>query len=184
MVDFVVVLQPEPNDRLSTAIAASFGQSFQSVNHTLHTPLRHLTIAISIETKTTQRTEDEGKVQLGVWTKALTNRLHALAADRGRTNELSPDRIVFPLIHVQSSSWKLYFAQLSEETGIQERSPRVNQLDQGRRGPPALNVFQGLAIGNTATAVGSFALLKALRVLDRWVREEYKWWWEGWFAES
>lgn len=82
-----------------------------SINHTNRLSLQAKPLAISIETKTISRTEEEARVQLGVWIASQIERLKRLCL------EPSPvlAETVFPLLFVQSAQWTVMFARVDPE---------------------------------------------------------------------
>ena len=55
----------------------------RTINQTMCDHVRYLPIAISIETKTPDTSEQEAKIQLGMWTAAQFNRLRMLLQECG-----------------------------------------------------------------------------------------------------
>lgn len=107
-------------DSLSRRIASVITDTSSSVNHTVSVALRHWPIAISIETKTDSRPREEAQVQLGTWVSAQAHRLRSLAlAGGGLPDEAIRllERIVFPLLQVESAVWTVLFARVTRVAG-------------------------------------------------------------------
>lgn len=119
-------------DSLYKAIKAEIPSSEDSINHTSYLGLFRRPIAVSIETKTISRTEEEARIQLAIWISSQINRIHQLSSAVGFVslahtfiwtiaNETLQDAtvledMVFPLLFVQSTTWKAYFARPSRTT--------------------------------------------------------------------
>ena len=124
---------------LHKSISSLITDITQSINHTPYISLRHRPIAVSIETKTISRSEEEARVQLGIWVTAQVERIRSLIiqlssnATTTRRNEANitsrelPDRaatlahMVFPLIYVQSPHWVVLFARPSLSPLVDKR---------------------------------------------------------------
>ena len=145
MIDYVICLDhSKPSlphgSPLYQAIRCLVPDPQQSINQTPHFSLRQRPLAVSIETKTIGRTEEEARVQLAVWVAAQVKRLRHLvgslaeqttAASSSKTAaslEPSPQenvaplqgsrgdilaQMVFPLIYVNSEKWVVFFARPS-----------------------------------------------------------------------
>jgi hypothetical protein len=144
MVDYAIYLEasgplssdPSASNPLHERISALITDVTHSVNHTSYVSLRHRPIAVSIETKTISRPEEEARVQLAIWVAAQLERIRSLATDTAylastgaptkasrRKNpkvllkELDRNvvlgRMVFPLLYVQSAQWTVLFARPS-----------------------------------------------------------------------
>jgi len=75
----------------------------RTINQTMYDHVRYLPIAISIETKTPDASEQEAKIQLGMWVAAHFNRLRMLSHE----NAVLP---TLPLLYVSGNWWYLHFA--------------------------------------------------------------------------
>ncbi|KAI6627594.1 hypothetical protein MCOR08_006885 [Pyricularia oryzae] len=75
-----------------------------SINHSEYYPLRDQPIAVSIETKKPNGSDEEAKTQLSVWVSAHLLRLHQLF------NKPQPIPLWLPLLYVRGSQWQLCFA--------------------------------------------------------------------------
>jgi hypothetical protein len=144
MVDYAIYLEasgssssdPSASSPLYERISALITDVTHSVNHTSYVSLRHRPIAVSIETKTISRPEEESRVQLAIWVAAQLERIRSLATEtaylapiggatkasrRKNPKVLSKEldrnavlsRMVFPLLYVQSAQWAVLFARPS-----------------------------------------------------------------------
>jgi hypothetical protein len=75
----------------------------RTINQTMCDQVRYLPIAISIETKTPDASEQEAKFQLGMWVVAHFNRLRMLSHE----NAILP---TLPLLYVSGNWWYLHLA--------------------------------------------------------------------------
>ncbi|CBX91614.1 predicted protein [Plenodomus lingam JN3] len=76
IVDYVIFLELSHPAR--DAVLPLVDMPSQSINHVSYDGLRTRPIAVSIETKTESRTQEEAKVQLGVWLAAQVARIEKL----------------------------------------------------------------------------------------------------------
>lgn len=118
MVDYGIVLQDDPPKRrphrdktLQQRLASHPELTSPSINHTSRHDIRTMPIAISIETKTISRTDEEARVQLAIWISAQIQRIRWILDQRDAHTDLL-SRMVFPLLFVQSSRWTIMFARL------------------------------------------------------------------------
>lgn len=82
MVNFALVLEPSDVTKIAAShLPPNARQGGFSFNHTLHSPLLHRAIAVSIETKRQGENFQDALAQLGIWASAhfarLTELLHA-----------------------------------------------------------------------------------------------------------
>lgn len=76
--------------------------------------------------------------------------------------------IVFPLIQIQAQVWKLYFARVSPHRSINPLTlPHAH-----------IEIFGEMRLGDSSTILGTYHLLKSLRVLKSWIDTEYRAWWD------
>ena len=116
MVDFAITV--ELSDRFKEAFNTRFrGKMTKSVNHTLHKPLTHRPIGVSIETKRTGEKWKEAVYQMEIWTAAQFNKLEKLMKEareiRGGQGAGSADASCLPflpVIIVQGHQWKFLAA--------------------------------------------------------------------------
>jgi len=80
----------------------------ETVNQTMYDPVRRQPIAISIETKTPDGSEQTAMVQLGVWVAAHFDRLRMLSHE-------DLVSLTLPLLYVSGAEWFLLFASDSAE---------------------------------------------------------------------
>ncbi|KAB5581244.1 hypothetical protein GE09DRAFT_1213640 [Coniochaeta sp. 2T2.1] len=184
MVDLAIVLVPEVRDygrqewekgqrgagrdaaareerylRLAHAIQRvvhSQPQDRQSINQTMYTPLYDRPIGVSIETKA-EGANEEGRVQLAVWTAAWHERMRDLMVPAGIWS--SETRLItMPLLLIVGHTWVLSFA-----------------CDRGDR----LEIVGEMTLGETATLKGLYTLVAALRELARWMQGQFAEWMLG-----
>ncbi len=105
MVDYTINLLPK-KDMMEAMICLLRDQSYdlQTINQTRADPVRFVPIAISIETKTPNASEQEASIQLGLWVAAYFNRIRSLT----HGNAVMP---TLPLLGVFGARWSLRFAR-------------------------------------------------------------------------
>lgn len=116
MVDFAITV--ELSHRFKEAFNTRFrGKTIKTVNHTLHEPLTHRPIGVSIETKRTGEKWKEAVYQVEIWTAAQFNKLEELMEEaremRGESTAggIDASRLPFlPVIIVQGHQWKFLAA--------------------------------------------------------------------------
>lgn len=116
MIDFVITV--ELSDRFKEAFNTRFrGKTTKSVNHTLHEPLTHRPIGVSIETKRTGEKWKEAVYQVEIWTAAHFNKLEELIMEvREIRGDQERDHVdasclpFLPVIIVQGHEWKFLAA--------------------------------------------------------------------------
>lgn len=163
-VDYAIIL--EPSEELRPRIKDKVERSFSTtINHTAQEHIRYKPIAIGIETKRLSQEklkadQDKQKAdeQLLVWVSGHFTRLRQLLSTK-QSQEIP----ALPLLLVQGHDWKLYMAKVGE-------NPLERKLD----------LFQEMIIGSTASIVGIYTLLAALRRLAEWAEKKYG----PWFVES
>lgn len=117
MVDYGIVLNDTPkhklqrDETLQQRLLRHPELATPSINHTNRHGIRNNPIAISIETKTISRTEEEARVQLAIWISAQIQRIRFIL-DQGDSDTDLLTRMAFPLLFVQSSRWTIMFARL------------------------------------------------------------------------
>jgi len=102
IVDYTINL--EPSDEMEDMILRMLKNQphdLRTINQTMCSYVRYLPIAVSIETKMQDGSEQEAKVQLVMWAAAQFNRLRMLSCTVLPT---------LPLLYVSGSLWFLYFA--------------------------------------------------------------------------
>lgn len=155
MVDFVITL-----DSTSVVAAAKDqirlqGGSPRSINHTEYQPLRYRPIAISIETKPTNGSIDEGMTQLAVWSSAYMSRLKELSTTSDKAAAGVGIGVTLPLLLVRGSQWSLMMA-----------------VDQVRE----MKLLDFGVIGNTSTLVGCYKMVAQLRCFAEWSTTTFQEW--------
>ncbi|KAF4979686.1 hypothetical protein FZEAL_4145 [Fusarium zealandicum] len=147
MVDFALVLIPD--DTLEGKIKGFLTkQQNPTINHTMYDALSQRPAPVFIETKTSAGVVDRSHVQLGIWTAAWFQRLRAVKSTKGP--------IAVPVIQVHGNVWTAMFAVDGKD--------KILLLDQSVR------------IGDTATLLGLYQLLSALRVIGKWINTTFQTW--------
>ena len=104
MVDFTINLQlNDEMDSLVRLLLQRQPSGLQTINQTEYGPVRFQPIAISIETKTPDASEQEARIQLGIWVTAYFNRIRTLSHD-------NLVLLTLPLLYVSGAHWFLLFA--------------------------------------------------------------------------
>lgn len=104
MVDYSINLTP--NEKMDNQVRQklqSQPHDLQTINQTMYGPVRYRPIAISIETKTPNTSEQEARTQLGMWTAAYFNRLRSFMHGDLKIPTL-------PQLYSSGSQWALLFA--------------------------------------------------------------------------
>ncbi|KAF4470117.1 hypothetical protein FALBO_2982 [Fusarium albosuccineum] len=162
MIDYGIFLSGQttdsPREHLQRRVANRPELVTPSINHTNRLGLRTKPIAISIETKTMSRPEEEARVQLAIWIASQIERIKALFPN-DKPDKTSLSRIVFPLLYVHHSQWVVMFARLDP-----------NDLNR-------LNIYVGPRLGDTATLQETYCLVHGLRRLKEFVAASYCDWW-------
>lgn len=131
-------------------------QGRRSINQTMYTPLCDRPIGVGIETKA-EGANEEGRVQLAVWTAAWHERMRDLMVPAGIWS--SETRLItMPLLLIVGHTWVLSFA-----------------CDRGDR----LEIVGEMTLGETATLKGLYTLVAALRELARWMQGQFAEWMLG-----
>ncbi|KAL0929341.1 uncharacterized protein CTRU02_215697 [Colletotrichum truncatum] len=127
--------------RRSAKSTTAVAEATQSINHTEYPPLRLSPIAVSIETKQPEGSDDQAKAQLSVWVASHFLRLHKLARSP------LPIGLTLPLLHVSGRVWHVYLAI--------ERPDRID-------------LFEWVTVEGTETLIGCYKVLSLLRALRAW----------------
>ncbi|KAF5703722.1 methyltransferase type 11 [Fusarium mundagurra] len=147
MVDFALALIPD--DTLQVTIDNFLKtQWHDTINQTACTALASRPAPLFIETKTTSGAENRSQAQLGIWVAAWYQRLRAAKSTK--------DSIPIPLLQVYGNVWHVIFAT--------DEKDKITIIDQVIR------------IGDTASIVGMYQLLTALRVIGKWANTEFRTW--------
>lgn len=168
MVDYTVNLAPDDEmyEKILLVIQNQ-PHGLQTINQTSFTPVRFRPIAISIETKTPNASEEEAMIQLGMWVAAHFKRIRMFS----RGELVTP---TLPLLYVSSAQWSLLFA-IDRGKHVVCPSIRTSCL-------PVSHIWQELLgklnIGDTDNVVGCYKLLASLRCLCEWVTTTFKDWLE------
>lgn len=219
MVDYAIYLEASgasssdscTSNSLHERISALITDVTHSINHRSYVSLRHRPIAVSIETKTISRPEEEASVQLAIWIAAQLERIRSLTTETTyltptaaatkasrRKNPKTPSkeldhnamlgRMVFPLLYVQSAQWTILFARPSPSPLADRRvvsSCLILSLmpiyrfehpftsifhPPFTKAPSSSNtsqtIFSSIILGETSTLLGTYRLLRGLRVLE------------------
>lgn len=115
MIDYGVFLSEQTKDssrqHLQHRLADRPELTTPSINHTNRLGLKTKPIAISVETKTMSRPEEEARVQLAIWIASQIERIKALFPE-DKHDKTILSRIIFPLLYVHHSQWVVMFARL------------------------------------------------------------------------
>ncbi|GKU14706.1 unnamed protein product [Fusarium langsethiae] len=173
MVDYVIFIGDQRDSsgkHLEHEISRFIISESDAINHTPYVALRHCPILIGIETKTINRTENEARLQLGIWVASHIRRIWALCRglsnhDAGRLKD-TIEEMVFPLIYVQSSSWFLMLARTSITMGA----------EPGRE--VQVVIYRHVILGETSTIKSIYQLVAGLCLLRTWGNSVFRNWWE------
>ncbi|KAF4952804.1 hypothetical protein FGADI_6465 [Fusarium gaditjirri] len=147
MVDFALTLIPD--DTLQATIDEFLRtQWHDTINQTRYTALASRPAPLFIETKTTSGSENRSQAQLGIWVAAWYQRLRAANSTK--------DVIPIPLLQVYGKVWHVIFAT--------DEKDKITLIDQTIR------------VGDTASIVGMYQLLTALRAIGTWADTEFRTW--------
>lgn len=144
---------PSADARLMSAIAErvwSQSSNAQSVNQTGYPPLQFAPIACNIETKTTGIQQD-GELQLSVWTAAWYQRMTMLVPERIGQHGI----VTVPLLYIIGHDWKLSFASWREDR---------------------IKIIGSLVLGDTRTLLGTYTIVAVLRKIGDWIATVYRAW--------
>lgn len=124
MVDYAITLgDPFITEAdISGRLGSCYGRLRRTINPSDYSPLCYDPIAVSIETKSPDGSEQDAKVQLSVWVSAHFNRLRDLLPT---TLARAPVSITLPLLFVSGESWNLLFASDGGESIVSNRSCRA-----------------------------------------------------------
>ncbi|OBS20351.1 hypothetical protein FPOA_06723 [Fusarium poae] len=147
MVDFALALIPDAG--LQTKMDCFLRtQQHETINQTMYTALTKRPAPLFIETKTMSGSGTRSQVQLGIWVASWFQRLRAVGSAK--------EAIPVPLIQVSGNTWHVIFAS--------DENDKVTLVDQTIR------------IGDTASMVGMYQLMAALRVIGKWADTEFRAW--------
>ncbi|KAG8668247.1 hypothetical protein FPOAC2_07537 [Fusarium poae] len=147
MVDFALVLIPDAE--LQTKIDHFLRtQHHATINQTTYHALANRPVPLFIGTKTTSGSGSRSQVQLGIWAASWFQRLRAA----GSAKEALP----IPLVRVYGHVWQVMIA--------------IDENDK------VLMVDQAVCIGDTASIIGMYQLMAALRIIGKWADTEFRAW--------
>lgn len=156
MVDYAISLTSlDLEEKIISALESESSATALSINHTFYTPLRSSPIAISIETKTPDRTRGEAKAQLAVWGTAHLERLRRFLEARKSPVDLP----TLPLVHIAGVHWWLYYIRMDPKTGVTK-------------------MFGRYYLGDTKSLVDVYKLLCVIRCFAKWAVGAYRSWWD------
>ena len=149
MVDFAIYIKPdkEMKNSIRYTLRGNLKES-QSVNQTMHGPLRMCPIAISVETKLPFSGGDTADIQSATW----------MGAGLARIRQMLPESDDIPTMPaLLAHGHQLHLVAFQE------------QVDS--------NVMYGrLPLGSSDTLLGTFQMAKALDVLVDWANTDYRAW--------
>ncbi|RMZ68354.1 methyltransferase type 11 [Pyrenophora seminiperda CCB06] len=148
LIDYAITIEPPlfSEDQVIIWLATSLPPLQRAINPSDYSPLCCNPVAISIETKSSDGSEN-GEVQLSVWAIAYFNRLRTLTQD--------PVSITLPLVLVSNEHWKLMFARDLKNS---------------------IEIIDAVDFGNTGDIIGCYKILAALRLLCGWVEDIFLGW--------
>jgi len=158
VVDYGIVLAP--NDRIKKAflqLQPLAPATVKSWNHTTANNVRQTPIAVNIETKASDKSWTDGKLQLAIWTSALFKRLQKLVGDEAAANLRIP---AMPLVIAQGHDWHLLIIS-------HQPSP-----EDGRT-----VIWQKIDIGNTRNCFDIYKIIAVLHLVMQWAETT----WRPWF---
>ncbi|KAK0745143.1 hypothetical protein B0T21DRAFT_280455 [Apiosordaria backusii] len=123
-----------------------------SVNQTDYPPLMRSPTAVTMVTKVAWASQEEGHMQLGIWTAAWHRRMETLGVGGGK---LGPQLPTLPLILTHDHGWYLYFA--------------VDRLDK-------IEVLGPMHIGTTDNIPDIYQLLTVVGFLGDWIDTTFRSW--------
>lgn len=116
------------------------------INHTKYQPLLYRPVAISIETKTYNSSDEGAKTQLSVWVAGHFARLRTLARI---PDDAIAVGVTLPVLLVRGGEWSVWFAR-----------------DNG----DGIDLMETLSVGNTSSIFGCYKVIALLRHLAVWAR--------------
>lgn len=164
LIDYCMHVEPSsPVQPALRSVLNALPPDQATVNQTMYGPVAERPIFVSIETKVSQSSEEEGKAQLGIWTDAGDRRVRSLRdftmpPDLQGLDDSNWTRIPEPLLLVSGHHWDLYLA-----------------IDVGDK-IEALRYRQHL--GTTKSIGDIYMLLATVRRLAVWGVEVFCPWWE------
>jgi len=151
MVDYAIVIRPAQDllYRIKDMLRENDGFS---INQTDARYVRFKPIGLSIETKRGGIDEDKANTQLGTWVSAHFAKLSQLTRGDGHLPLL-------PMIMIQGNKWEFMIAH------------KVNAR--------TIEIYRDQSLGDTASILGIYQLLAALRRLAQWMDEVLRPWFEA-----
>ena len=149
MVDFAIFIRPDKDmeKNIRYALRGELKEA-QSVNQTMHAPLRMCPIVISVETKLPFSGGETADVQSATWT----------GAGFTRTRQILPETEEIPTMPtLLAYGHDLYLVAFQEQAD--------SNMMYGR-----------LRLGGSDTLLGIFQMVKALEVLVDWANTDYRSW--------
>ncbi|KAK7212264.1 hypothetical protein V2G26_019442 [Clonostachys chloroleuca] len=152
MVDFCICLGGRETTR-AVQKRLKLAPETPFINHTNYQPLLYRPIAVSIETKTPNGSDDEvAKTQLSIWVTGHFARLRSLSST---SNDTIAVGMTLPLLTVRGGEWSLWFAR---DTG------------------DGIDLIETISVGNTNSILVCYKVLSMLRHLAEWAKSRpYPW---------
>ncbi|VUC37177.1 unnamed protein product [Clonostachys rosea] len=151
MVDFCICLGGRETTR-AVQQRLKLARETPFINHTNYQPLLYRPIAVSIETKTPNGSDEVAKTQLSVWVTGHFARLRSLSTT---SNDAIAVGVTLPLLIVRGGEWSLWFAR---DTG------------------DGIDLIETISVGNTNSILGCYKVLAMLRHLAEWAKSTlYPW---------
>ncbi|KAI0547440.1 hypothetical protein F4679DRAFT_586490 [Xylaria curta] len=155
-VDFCLAIEPEYLEQVHEICFNQPIYEHWTINQSKYTPLCHQPIAIAVVTNV-DTSSSTGEIELGIWTKAWLNRMCLL---RGIPMDTDPSSPPLPLISIRGHDWYVLIAHYERQT---VDSPR-----------PELVLWGEQPIGNTRDLIGTYKLLKSIRLLADWAEGDFR----------
>ncbi|KAI8943896.1 hypothetical protein F4801DRAFT_573520 [Xylaria longipes] len=147
MIDYALLLKPDPEDRLSNLIRDFVARlRVETFNQSNYEPLRIAPSGVFVETKVETKRYPEAQAQLGIWLATWFNRVSEFR---------STSDLVIPVLIATAEDWELWFA-----------------MD----GPDDFNVCGPLAIGGTNDLLSIYLLRHSLSCLGQWMATDFCRW--------
>ncbi|KND88303.1 hypothetical protein TOPH_07038 [Tolypocladium ophioglossoides CBS 100239] len=151
--DYAMILEPPENSKLAMSLFRyrQLNLNCHLVAHIQLSDEASTPVAIGIETKSSTSHSIMGSAQLATWLRAQFRHLESLP------NHESQGLPIIPVILVQGATWRVDFAQRTENRTF---------------------IWEGFNIGSSDEIHGCYRIYAGLLRLARWCREEFWPWWE------
>lgn len=155
MVDLGIVVKPRRLGPLWNKVAGKCSNlPYNTVNQTDATHVCQSPIAISGEVKRAGGDEIESLVQLGTWVTAHYNHLQILLKSAKSAAKLP----ALPLLQIIGDRWRLIIAEMKPEDG-------------------QIILHSNIELGSTNNILGIYQIIASIRLLAKWMSEQYRPWW-------